>query len=197
MVYGYARVSSKQQNEDRQLDALKAYGVSEENIYLDKESGKNLERENYRILRDRVLRDGDMLVIKELDRLSRQKADIKSELEYFRDKGVRVVILNIPTTMAEVDSGSEWVFDMVNSILIEVLGSIAEEERLKIRRRQCEGIESAHKRGVKFGRPSVKKPRNWEEVIGLYKNHDISAKEAMRRLKLKHTTFYKLLSETE
>lgn len=192
MVFGYARVSTKHQNEDRQIEALMEYGVAKECIYTDKESGKNLEREKYQLLRNEKLRKGDTLVVKELDRLSRTKSDIKRELEYFKNLGVRVIILDIPTTKIEHDSDNLWVIDMVNSILIEVLGSLAEEERKKIRRRQNEGIEAAHKKGVKFGRPCVKKLANWDTVMDSLEKGDITAVEAMRRLRLKKTSFYKL-----
>lgn len=144
-VYGYARVSTREQNEDRQLEALKVFGVPEQNIIIDKASGKDTEREGYQYLKRQILRNGDTLVIKELDRLSRNKADIKRELEDFKEMGIRVKILDIPTTLTEFPPEQEWILDMINSILIEVLGSIAENERNKIRSRQREGIEAAKK----------------------------------------------------
>lgn len=196
-MFGYARVSTKQQNEDRQIEALTKFGVCKGDIYIDKESGKSLERENYLKLRNEILREGDTLVVKELDRLSRNKSDIKKELEDFRNMGVRVIILNIPTTQIRCDSENIWIIEMVNSILIEVLGSLAEEERNRIHRRQNEGIQTAHKRGVKFGRPSVKKPANWDSVMNSLEKGDITAVEAMKRLRLKKTTFYKLLRDNK
>lgn len=134
-VYGYVRVSTKEQNADRQYEALRKYGVPEDNILTDKCSGKDTEREAYKALRNVILRRGDTLVVKEIDRLSRSKADIRNELEYFREKGIRVKILDIPTTLTDFPDDQMWVLDMVNNILIEVLGSIAEAERLKIRQR--------------------------------------------------------------
>lgn len=138
-VYGYARVSSKEQNADRQVQALIEYGVDGHNIIVDKKSGRDMKREGYALLKNFMLRSGDTLVIKELDRLSRKKSDIKKELEYFREHHIRVKILDIPTTLAEFSEKQEWVMDMINTILIEVLGSIAEAERLKIRQRQRYG----------------------------------------------------------
>ena len=138
MVFGYARVSTKQQNEDRQLAALKEYGVADSCIYIDKESGKNLQREQYQILRNAILREGDTLVIKELDRLSRNKSDIKAELEYYRQMKIKVVILDIPTTKTTYENENKWVGDMITAVLIEVLSSMAEQERLKIRKRQAD-----------------------------------------------------------
>ena len=192
MVFGYARVSTKQQNEDRQLAALKEYGVADNCIYIDKESGKNLQREQYQILRNAILREGDTLVIKELDRLSRNKSDIKAELEYYQQMKIKVVILDIPTTKITYENENKWVGDMITAVLIEVLSSMAEQERLKIRKRQAEGIAIAKKQCKKFGRPKVNKPSNWNSVIIALDRGEITAVEAMKKLRLKKTSFYKL-----
>ena len=154
-IYGYARVSSREQNEDRQIESLTKFGVPSENIIVDKCSGKDTEREGYQYLKRQILRSGDTLVIKELDRLSRNKNDIRHELEYFKDMGVHIKILDIPTTLTDFPTEQMWVMDMINAILIEVLGSIAENERNKIRTRQHEGIIAAKKKDVKFGRPKA------------------------------------------
>lgn len=192
-VYGYARVSSKEQNADRQVQALIAYGVDEHNIIVDKKSGRDMKREGYALLKNFMLRSGDTLVIKELDRLSRNKADIKKELEYFKEHHIRVKILDIPTTLAEFSEEQEWVMDMINTILIEVLGSIAEAERLKIRQRQREGIDSAKQRGVKFGRPRAEKPANWDSVMEKVNRGIIRPVDAMREMGLKKGTYYNLI----
>jgi len=192
-VYGYARVSTREQNEDRQLEALKVFGVPEQNIIIDKASGKDTEREGYQYLKRQILRNGDTLVIKELDRLSRNKADIKRELEEFKEMGIRVKILDIPTTLTEFPPEQEWILDMINSILIEVLGSIAENERNKIRSRQREGIEAAKKKNVRFGRPAVEKPDNWDTVITKVTSGEIKAVEAIQELGISHSSYYRLL----
>ena len=151
-IMGYARVSSKEQNLDRQIMALKQC-VPEENIVVDKASGKDLQRPGYRALKGALgLRRGDTLVIKSLDRLSRNKAEMKQELKWFQDNGITLKIIDLPTTMLTLGDGQEWIRDMINNILIEVLSSIAEEERRTIRQRQREGIEAAKSRGQKFGR---------------------------------------------
>lgn len=191
-VFGYARVSTKKQAEDRQVEALLAYGIDERNIIIDKESGKDMERNGYKSLKNTLLRKGDTLVIKELDRLSRNKADIKAELESLKSMGVSVRILNIPTTMVELSEDQSWVLDMVNNILIEVLGSIAEDERKRIRQRQREGIDCALDKGVVFGRPKVSFPENWQYVMEQVRNKEITSVTAMRLLNLKKTTYYKL-----
>ena len=154
MIYGYMRVSTKTQNLNRQEDALLEFGVEKDNIFADKESGKNFDREKYQEMKS-ILKRNDVLVIKELDRLGRNKEMIKEELEYFKNNGIRVKILNIPTTLIDFPEGQEWVMDMVNNILLEVMSSIAEEERRKIKTRQAEGIAAAKAGGVKFG-PKVK-----------------------------------------
>lgn len=193
IVYGYARVSTREQNEDRQLEALKVFGVPEQNIIIDKASGKDTEREGYQYLKRQILRNGDTLVIKELDRLSRNKTDIKRELEEFKEMGIRVKILDIPTTLTEFPPEQEWILDMINSILIEVLGSIAENERNKIRSRQREGIEAAKKKNVRFGRPAVEKPDNWDSVITKVRNGEIKAVEAIQELGISRSSYYRLL----
>lgn len=192
-VYGYARVSTREQNEDRQIEALKVFGVPEQNIIIDKASGKDTEREGYQYLKRQILRSGDTLVIKELDRLSRNKADIKRELEEFKEMDIRVKILDIPTTLTEFPPDQEWILDMINSILIEVLGSIAENERNKIRSRQREGIEAAKKKNVRFGRPAVEKPDNWDTVMAKVRSGEIKAVEAIQELGISRSSYYRLL----
>lgn len=192
-VYGYARVSTREQNEDRQIEALKVFGVPEQNIIIDKASGKDTEREGYQYLKRQILRNGDTLVIKELGRLSRNKNDIKRELEEFKKMGIRVKILDIPTTLTEFPPEQEWILDMINSILIEVLGSIAENERNKIRSRQREGIEAAKKKNVRFGRPAVEKPDNWDTVMAKVRSGEIKAVEAIQELGISRSSYYRLL----
>ena len=192
MEFGYARVSSKNQHEDRQVERLLDYGIEERNIIVDKESGKDMERDGYQLLKTKLLRKGDTLVITELDRLSRKKVDIKAELESLKEMGVRVKILNIPTTLIDFPEEQAWVLEMVNNILIEVLGSIAEEERNKIRRRQREGIDCAKAKGTEFGRPKVQYPENWGAVRTQVKNKEITSVMAMELLGLRKTSYYKL-----
>lgn len=193
-TFYYARVSSREQNLDRQLAAFTAMGAQERDIIADKESGKDLDRRGYTALKTALLRPGDTLVVKSLDRLSRNKTDIKNELQYFKDNRIRLKVLDLPTTMMDFPSGQEWIFDMVNNILIEVLGSIAEQERVTIHQRQAEGIAAAKAKGKHLGRPRAEKPDNWDEVITAWKAGKITAVEAMRRTGTKRSTFYKLVS---
>lgn len=199
-VYGYARVSSRGQHLDRQITELVKFGVPERDIITDKASGKDTNRENYMCLRNQMLRKGDVLVVKELDRLSRNKEDIKKELEYFRAIGVRVKILDIPTTLIDVegssDKSSAWIMDMLNNILIEVIGSIAESERAKIKARQREGIDAAKAAGRKFGRPRVEfdKSRLEYEYSKVMSNEQ-TAVAAMNNLGMKRNTYYRLVKD--
>lgn len=188
----YARVSSREQNLDRQIAAFAAMGAQERDIITDRESGRDLDRQGYTALKTALLRRGDTLVVKSLDRLSRNKADIKNELEYFKSIGIRLKVLDLPTTMIDYPAGQEWVFDMVNNILIEVLGSIAEQERVTIHQRQAEGIAAAKAKGKHLGRPKAELPDNWNEVITAWKVGKITAVEAMRQTGLKRSTFYKM-----
>ncbi len=191
-IYGYARVSTREQNEDRQLEALTKFGVPEQNIIIDKASGKDTEREGYQYLKRQILRKGDTLVIKELDRLSRNKTDIKRELEEFKAMGVRVKILDIPTTLTDFPPEQAWILEMINSILIEVLGSIAENERRKIRARQREGIEAAKKKNVRFGRPSKPLPDNWKQVLAEVRCGKKRPVEAISELGISRSCYYRL-----
>ena len=192
-TYYYARVSTKEQNLDRQIAAFLALGAEEREIITDKESGKSLDRPGYQALKNVILRLGDTLVIKSLDRLSRNKVDIRNELQFFNDQGIRLKVIDLPTTMMDLPEGQSWIIEMVNNILIEVLGTIAEQERLTIRQRQAEGIAAAKAKGKKFGRPAIKTPENWDQVYGAWKNGEITARKAIAILNMKTTSFYKLV----
>lgn len=194
-TYGYARVSTQEQNLDRQLIALSRAGISERDIIVDKESGKSLERRGYTLLKTTLLRQGDTLVVKSLDRLSRNKRDIYNELQYFKANDIHLKVIDLPTTMMDLPVGQEWVIEMVNNILIEVLGTIAEQERVTIHQRQQEGIAAAHERGVVFGRPEIHFPEGYEEVMLQVSGGFITAVSAMKTLGLKKTTFYRLRRE--
>ena len=204
-LVGYARVSSKEQNLLRQIEALNNYGAQEDNILTDKASGKDLNRPAYTSLKVGFgkLVKGDTLVIKSLDRLSRNKNDIQNELRYYLQNGIRVVVIDLPTTMISIDEKNKWVLDMISNILIEVISSIAEQERMTIRARQAEGIavmpvrngkKYSRKTGRCTGRPRTKYPDNWDEIYFKWQSKEISATNAMKQLGLKPNTFYRLAS---
>ena len=197
-TYYYARVSTTEQNLDRQVELFRSLGADDRDIITDKQSGKSLDRTGYNALKNAILRAGDTLVIKSLDRLSRSKTDIKNELKYFKDNNIRLKVTDLPTTMIDLADEQSWVIVMVNNIMIEVLSSIAEQEYNTIHQRQNEGIAAAKAKGKHLGRPKLIKPDNWDSVISEYKENRITAKEAMTRLNLKRSSFYKLLkSENE
>jgi len=203
----YARVSSKDQNLARQLKEFYELGATDDCIITDFKSGKNFDRSGYESLKGPLgLRPGDVLVVKELDRFGRSKSLISKELQYWKDRGVRVKILDVPTTMIELqsDQNQEWIMEMVNTILIEVLGSLAEQERNKIRLRALEGIAAmpvvngkriSLKTSRSIGRPKISYPENWRKNYELWQMQKINSTEFRSAVGLKKTTFYKLLKE--
>lgn len=196
-TYYYARVSTTEQNLDRQIELFRSLGADDRDIITDKQSGKSLDRTGYNALKNAILRAGDTLVIKSLDRLSRSKTDIKNELKYFKDNNIRLKVADLPTTMIDLADEQSWVIDMVNNIMIEVLSSIAEQEYHTIHKRQSDGIAAAKAKGKHLGRPKLIKLENWDFVISEYRLSRITAKEAMTRLNLKRSSFYKLLKSEQ
>ena len=195
--FGYARVSTEEQNLDRQILALREY-VKEENIIVDKASGKNFQRPGYQALKGVMgLRKGDTLYIMSLDRLSRNKNDIKEELQWFKNNNINLRILELPTSMIELPNEQQWIGEMVTNILIEVMSSMAERERMEIRRRQKQGIEAAKLKGKHLGRPRIKMPDNFDEIYALWKKEEITAMEAMEILNIKSNTFYRFVKKYE
>ena len=202
MIFGYVRVSSKEQNLERQIRALLDYekGLEEDNIFIDKQSGKDFNRDNYLKLKEK-LRHGDILIIKELDRLGRNKKMILDELKYLKDLGVRVKLLDVPTTLIDLDSfGNEVanaMMEMINNLLIEVLSTIAEQERVKIKQRQAEGIAIAKQQGKYKGRKAVTEedlPKNFSKLYKQWIDKSINATQFTQLLGLKsRTTLYKYI----
>ena len=192
-IYGYARVSTREQNLDRQIIALTEYGVGERDIITDKASGKTLDRPGYQMLRNQLLREGDTLVIASLDRLSRNKHQIQEELRYYKDHHIRLVILDMPTTMDPAIDQNSWIFEMVNNILIEVLSSLAEQERVRTLERQRQGIEAAKQKGKHMGRTKTEFPDGWYDLYLKWESDEISAAAVMRQLGLPKTTFYNMV----
>ena len=192
-VYGYARVSSTEQHLDRQIEALSAYGVEDRHIITDKLSGKDFSRPGYQTLKGQLLREGDVLVIKELDRLGRNYEQIKTEWYELRQMGVDIVVLDMPVLTTTDKSDLEKV--LIANIVFELLSYLAEKERIKIKTRQAEGIATAKSKGVKFGRPKAKLPTGFAEEVRKWQAGEQTATETMSKLGLKRTTFYKLVKE--
>ncbi len=202
VVFGYARVSTREQNTDRQKDELMKYITSERYYYEDKASGKTMNREQYKAMKDRI-ETGDVLYIHELDRLGRNKTEVLKELEYYRDLGVTVRILNIPSTLMDFSSVygdnkiAKDIFDAVNKMMLEVLAAFAEAERTMNHKRQAEGIEAARKKGKHLGRPSMKKPDSWDADMADWKAGKVTAVSLFRdKYGMSKSAFYKLVKET-
>lgn len=192
-VFGYARVSSKEQNEERQLVAFKDYGIEERDIYIDKQSGKDFNRKQYNVLKN-VLRENDLLVIKSIDRLGRNYNMIVDE---WKDivKNIKADIVVIDMPLLDTRNNKDLLGTFISDLVLQILSYVAEQERSFIKQRQKEGISSAKNNGIKFGRPKIEKPSNYYDVIKLWKNKKIKSKEAMEMLGLKPNTFYNLLKE--
>ncbi len=201
-IFGYIRVSTQHQNIDRQLHELRKYITDEENIFIDKQSGKDFNRAAYQEMKS-ALRDGDELYIKSLDRLGRNKRQIKDELQDLRRKGVFVHILDFPQTMIETkDKQQRKLLDLATNIMIEIIGYMAEQERENIKKRQSEGIAvwrrtGKTKTGRTYGRPRKEAPKNWSKVYKLWKQKEIKTKEAIAMLGIGRNTFYRLAHEEE
>lgn len=188
MDYGYARVSAKDQNLARQLDALKELGLKEEAIYADKASGKDFDRPRYRKL-IRRLRPGDVVFVKSIDRLGRNYQEIIDEWRSITQrKGADIVVLDMPLLDTRKESG-ELTSRFITDVVLQLLSYVAQIERESIRQRQAEGIASAKARGVRFGRPKIARPSIYEKTKRAYENGNITRREAADRLKVSTTTF--------
>ena len=192
--YFSARVSSKDQNLARQLEVAKQYGIPEENVFCDKITGRRKDRPEYDRMKSLLVK-GDEVYFKELDRIGRDKSLIKDELKWFKDRGIIVRILNVPTTLTDY-KGQEWLFDMVNNILIEVLGTIAEQEWNKTKERREEGIAAmpivdgrrvSSKTGRGFGREA--------KELDLVLREGETITEACARLGINRSTYYRRMKE--
>lgn len=201
MIYFYARVSSRDQNLDRQLEVAKGYKNIDE-VFCDKQSGKNFDRPEYQRLKSVVV-SGDEIVVKELDRLGRDKDGIKEEIKWFKDNGVILRILDVPTTLIDFQ-GQDWIADMVNNILIEVLGAMAQNEREKTHKRQREGIDAMRvvdgkrvsaKTGRKYGRPSVVSEVDFEKFLKKQKDGVMTVEECCKELNISRRTWYNRVAE--
>jgi len=190
-TFGYARVSSREQNLDRQIQALMEYGIDERDIITDKISGKDFNRQGYVMLKTQILRQGDTLAVKELDRLGRNYEQIKDEWRELQQSGVDIVILDMPILNTREKSDLEKA--LIANIVFELLAYLAEKERCKIKARQQEGISVAKVKGVKFGRPQAELPPDFISEYEKWKNGEQTAVQTMKRLGLKRTTFYKLV----
>lgn len=187
-AFGYVRVSSKDQNEDRQMIALHGIGIPDQNIYMDKQSGKDFDRPQYKKLVRRLKKD-DLLYIKSIDRLGRNYEEIQNQWRILtKEKGVDIVVLDMP--LLDTRRGKDLVGTFLSDIVLQVLSFVAENERTNIKQRQAEGIAAAKARGVKFGRPPKPLPDNFYEVHKAWRGKQIPLKEAAATCGMPEGTFY-------
>ncbi len=187
-IYGYIRVSSKDQNEDRQLIALNEVGVERTSIYLDKRSGKDFERPQYKKLLRKLKRD-DLLYIKSIDRLGRNYEEILQQWRILtKEKGIDIVVLDMP--LLDTRRGKDLMGTFLSDIVLQVLSFVAENERTNIKQRQAEGIAAAKAKGVKFGRPPLPLPDNFYEVHKAWRNKKLTLKQAAKACNMPTGTFY-------
>lgn len=208
ITYAYERVSSKDQNLERQETAIRNFrpNISDANIFKDKVTGKTFDREHYNEMKiilehlSKVNATNDLIevVFEEMDRLGRDKESIKKELQWYKDRGIYIRILELPSTLVDIDSNNKWVMDMVTNILIEVYATMAQQELEKRAKRQTEGIIEAQKKGIKFGRQLIQlNESEFMTVYNSWKAAEINARQAMNILGIKPNTFYRRVKEYE
>lgn len=187
MEYGYARASTREQNAERQLIALTGFGILETAIYVDKQSGKDFERTQYRRLL-RKLKDGDTLVVKSIDRLGRNYEEILEQWRIItKEKRAAIVVLDMP--LLDTRQNRDLTGTLIADIVLQLLSYVAQTEREFIRQRQAEGIAAAKARGVRFGRQPMQRPENFPFVRQQWECGEISARQAAEQLKITHRTF--------
>ncbi|WP_238917245.1 recombinase family protein [Clostridium sp. YIM B02555] len=201
-AYGYARVSTKEQNLDRQINSISDY-CKEHDISIDVDrdiikehiSGKDFKRERYLTLKEELLRPGDTLIIKELDRLGRNMEMIKEEWRDLEKRGINIIVID--TEILNTVGKSDLEKTLISNIVFELLSYMAEKERVKIRQRQAEGIAAAKAKGKKLGRPGIEYPEHWEEAYAKWKKGEITAVKVMELTQLKKNSFYNLVKKYE
>ena len=195
-TFGYMRISSSDQNELRQLIAFKEFGISERDIYIDKQSGKDFNRKEYKLMLNNI-RENDLVVFMSLDRMGRNYSEIQEQWRYItKELKADIKILDMELLDTRGDNNSldrKFICDLT----LQILAYVAEKERVNIKTRQAQGIAAAKANNVKFGRPKTEKPDNWDEVISRWKDKKITAKQAMQELGLKRATFYSMIKNEE
>ncbi|MCI6045024.1 recombinase family protein [bacterium] len=187
-IYGYIRVSSHDQNEDRQMIALRELEIPEKNIFMDKQSGKNFNRPQYKKMVRKMKKD-DLLYVKSIDRLGRNYEEILEQWRILtKEKGIDIMVLDMP--LLDTRRGKDLMGTFLSDIVLQVLSFVAENERSNIRQRQAEGIAAAKARGIKFGRPAIKTPDNFGQMIKKWEKKEITTQEVMETCGMSEATFY-------
>lgn len=192
-IYGYVRVSSTDQNEDRQMIALRDVPVSEKNIFVDKQSGKDFDRPSYKRLM-RKLKAGDLLYILSIDRLGRNYEEIQKQWRVLtKDIGVDICVLDMP--LLDTRNGKDLMGTFIADLVLQILSFVAQSERENIKKRQAEGIIAAKAKGVKFGRPEKPVPENFEKMIKAWEQKKLPLAEVLKQCNMSEATFYRRLRE--
>ena len=192
-VYGYVRVSSQDQNEDRQMIAMREYGVPEGHIFLDKQSGKDFNRPQYMAMKDTVQK-GDLLVVKSIDRLGRSYDEIREQWRILtKEKQIDICVIEMP--LLDTRQYKDLMGTFIADLVLQVLSFCSESERTAIRQRQAEGIAAAKARGVRFGRPAKKPPENFSEIVVSWQKGMLRFEDAIERCGMSRSTFFKTLKE--
>lgn len=195
MTYGYIRVSTKEQNESRQIAALREYGIDPKSTYTERQSGKDFERPQYQRLMRKMKKD-DTLVVKSIDRLGRNYDEILEQWRFItKEKCANIVVLDMP--LLDTRKSNDLTGTLIADIVLQLLSYVAQTEREFIRRRQAEGIAEAKKRGVKFGRRPMERPPEFYELLDKYETGKISARKAAEELGITHRTFLLWVSQKE
>ena len=193
MEYGYVRVSTREQNEQRQMIALRDFGVADQRIYMDKQSGKDFERTNYKRMLRKV-KSGDTIVIKSIDRLGRNYDEILEQWRIItKEKQVAIVVLDMP--LLDTRQNRDLTGTLIADIVLQLLSYVAQTEREFIRQRQAEGIAAAKERGIKFGRRPMERPEGYELLKTQFSNKEVSARTAAKQLGITHSTFLRWVNE--
>ncbi|OJD62315.1 recombinase family protein [Bacillus sp. NH11B] len=196
--FGYVRVSSKDQNEERQIQNMKDLGIEDRDIFIDKESGKNMERENYQMLK-RLVRTGDTIVFDSLTRLGRNMNDTLEEFRYYEKHKVNLQFIKEPYINVNYigESTNDVIQSAIQKATLTILSAFAEKERIDIKQRQAEGIALARKQGKRLGRPPVEITEEFKDAYKEWKSGSITAVEAMKKYGIKRSSFYKLAKQYE
>ena len=192
-VYGYVRVSSKDQNEDRQMAAMELAGVPRNNIFMDKQSGKGFDRPEYLKIKE-VLKEGDLLYILSIDRLGRNYEEIQNQWRILtKEVGVDICVIDMP--LLDTRNGKDLMGTFIADLVLQILSFVADNERTNIRKRQEQGIAAAKAKGVRFGRPETPVPDSFEEIVQKWEKGKLKFSEAIRECGMSQATFYRRLRE--
>lgn len=192
-TFGYIRVSTREQNEARQVIALREFGVADENMIMDKQSGKDFDRPGYQRLLS-ILRPGDVFVVKSIDRLGRNYNEIIAQWRVItKEIGAAIVVIDMPVLDTRKDRDLNWT--LISDIVLQLLSYVAETERTFIKERQREGIAAAKARGQRLGRKQIVKPEGFEEAVKMWRAHRLSSRKAAKRFGVSHTTFIRWAKE--